>query len=335
MSNHYSKTYNADGTESSKSLSEAMGEQSSENTPAEPIVRVGGVRTRFDASTGEVTVMNDGRDHRGEYNTANRPENASPLDSGMSQAGMPLSRGELTPDSIISHPALGGSMRLREALSLGWVKQTANGFVMSGDFAKLDAVPAAEQELADDKGDDEVSLDSVPGTSAGADLVHSQIRKAAGEPTYAAIVQAYVTGQDPAAQVAEIARRTGQSEAEVREATDGIMGEFDKSARAVASANGVRNFDRFVEWASKEAPDAALDAFHSFVSDHDASRLGRLSKQYSRLGRLDYSNAEVLSATFGDGITAREVNGVVMLRVPGRGEMSFERAAREGIIKFA
>src|SRR5207237_1086144 len=153
--------------------------------------------------------------------------------------------------------------------------------------------------------------------------------------TYAAVVQAYITGADPSAQVAEIARRTGQSEAEVREATDGIFGEFDASARAVAKANGVRNFDAFITWASQEAPDSALDALHTFVSDHDASRLGRLAKSYARLGRVDYSNAEILGARLGDGIKAREISGKVILTVPGHGEMSFERAVREGIVKLS
>src|SRR5438552_1107115 len=246
---------------------------------AEPIVRLGGQRTRYDAATGEITVLSDGQDHRGAYNTANRPENSSPLDSGRSQAGMPQSRGELTPDSIISHPALGGSMRLREALSLGWVKSTPNGYAMAGDMAKLDAAPAAEQEKpADANKGDEVSLEGVPGTTAGADLVHKSLRTAAGEVVYAGLTTALITGADTTAQIEELSRRTGQSPEHVKEAVDGIYSEYATSAKAVAKANGVRSWDAFIAWASQEAPDAATDAMHELVSEHSAASLGRLAK---------------------------------------------------------
>jgi len=303
---------------------------------AEPIVKLGGQRTRYDAATGEITVLSDGQDHRGAYQTANRPENSSPLDSAKSQTGMPLSRGELTPDSIISHPSLGGSMRLREALALGWAKQTPNGYVMAGDMVSLDAAPAAgEQEKPAADKSDEVSLENVPGTSAGADIVHKQLRTAAGEAVYAGLTTALIKGADTTAQIEELARRTGQSPEHVKEAVDGIYSEYSASAKAVAKANGVRSWDAFLAWASAEAPDAATDAMHELVSEHSAASLGRLAKQYARLGRVDYSNSEILSAKLGDGIKSREVGGKVVLSIPGHGEMGFDRAVREGIIRLS
>ena len=303
-------------------------------TPAPPLVRQGGVVTRY--QDGIITVLADGRDHRAENALASQGvtvrTNAGP--TSLALAGS---------DAIVDFGD-GRETNCAAAVLNGWLLPRAGGgYELPAGATMAPAAkpePTPEEKKAEEKAN-EISLEGVEGTSAGADIVHGQIRKAAGEATYTGLVQAYINNNATAkdAMVREIASQTGQPEQHVREATDGVFSEYERSAKQVAAANGVpaRAWDAMLAWASAEQPDAAMDAMRDLVENHGVTGLARLARSFARTGRVEtaYSVQDVLSARLGNGIKAREVNGIAMLDIPGHGAMPFDAAVRAGIIKLS
>lgn len=98
-------------------------------------------------------------------------------------------------------------------------------------------------------------------------------------------------------------------------------------AGEILTASGIPDLDHFVEWASTQQSRQYKDACLSFGMRRDASGLKGLAQSYiSDLHRIN--PGAILDAEFGGGITARQVNGRVVLSIPGRGEVDYAVAVR-------
>ena len=164
----------------------------------EPVVKFGGVRTRYDAATGKMTVLSDGQDPNSRYNTATDKPTADPLDNARSQQGAPVARMELGLDDIVDY---GGTTRVRELVGLGILVKDANGWRWADNKAPAGVTrPLANQEaevVAAEAGDGEViSAAGIPGTSAASDVFMGSTRQAVGDTVYTGTLSAVIRGDD-------------------------------------------------------------------------------------------------------------------------------------------
>jgi hypothetical protein len=323
-------------------LGKAMAAKPAAAAPSSQVGREGGVvRKQQFQEDGSSTVVYTRREAM-----APTPVALDPLDRATLN-GSKVPRARLTEEAMVSHPRLDGDMPIKNAIDLGWIKKTADsGFAWAGEMADIaDPAPSGKFPRQDGKEgpqqEEAVSLSGVEGTPPMIDVTKSMLTKQAGPQVANGLTAAYIAGTDPTSFVDEIARKTGQDPKEVREATDAVAAAYTKSARQVAMANGLGSnpgaWETFVAWASDKQPQAAQEAFLNFVNKHDASGIGRLARQYSRsgAGKVQYSDAEILGATFGDGITAvRTIEHGVVLNIPGHPQMSLRAAVERGLVQL-
>lgn len=335
MANHFAVQYNADGSESSKTLNEAMSEAPEAASQSDSLYREGGVVHKLqmhEDGSSEMTVTRRA--------PAPKPvESADPLENATLN-GSRVPRARLTEDAMIEHPRLGGNLPISEAINLGWLKKTADGgFAWTGEMADIATAPAAESEQA--KADGEVVIPADAGTSTTVDMTRKMLAKDAGPMVSNALTQAVIKGADVAPFVAEIARRTGGDAAEIRQAVDSVSSAYVASARKIAVANGLRDGDSawagFIGWISEHQPDAAQAALTEFADNHNAGPLTRLVRQFNRSGQAEsaYSDAEIMSANFGSGIRAVKTDKGVLLDVPNHGRMTLRDAVARGIVRVS
>jgi len=336
MANQFSMTFSPDGSESSKSLNEAMAEKP-ESAPAEPIHREGGVvhrlQMREDGSS-DLSVV-----RRGPVGAP--AESNDPLDSATLN-GMRVPRARLTEKAMLDYPRLGGSMPLSQAVDFGWLKKNADGsYSWAGEMADLATAPAVAAANDQKAADGDISMIGVEGTKSTTDMAVKLLRRDAGETVANGLTQAVIAGKDPAAFIADISRRSGQSEAEIRQAVDAVTADYSRAAKQVAVANGLRpgdaSWDMFTAWVSENQAQAGHDALTRFVDDHEAGPLARLVRQYSRSGAAQsaYTDAEILSANFGSGIKAVQTEKGVLLDIPNHGRMTLKAAMARGIVRVS
>lgn len=73
---------------------------------------------------------------------ASAPVSNDPLDRAENDVVGRVVRSNVGPDNVIRDPRLGGSMKVQAAVDLGWLRETADGYVWSGEMAHLAARPS-------------------------------------------------------------------------------------------------------------------------------------------------------------------------------------------------
>jgi len=138
--------------------------------------------------------------------------------------------------------------------------------------------------------------------------------------------------------VAEMSRRTQQPEDQIREGIEVARREFERAGRAIALRAGVPDqvYGDFIEWATEKHPDKARQAGLALAQDKDVGGFTKLARMYARSGRGEtagITDADLLGASFGNGIKARQTGEGVLLDIPNHGSMSFKMAVASGLIK--
>jgi hypothetical protein len=244
------------------------------------------------------------------------------------------------PNSIIDLGGKWGDSTAENFERMGLIRRLRDGgYELAGEAAL--AAPAAAEKKAEaprpEAEADAVNLDGVEAIPPSIDVVHSNLKRAAGPATYTALLTAAIHGADMSAPIADVARSSGQPIEHVRESVEGVLSEYRRAAGQVFQANGGRSGDGFqamLQWAQQNGKaDQAIEAMMALVERNEVSLLAKMSRSYSRLNRSDWTNSELLSADFGAGVTAREIDGVVYLNVKGRGEATFAKALAHGWIR--
>jgi hypothetical protein len=306
------------------------------STPSNPN-RVGGERITYQTATGEITVQ------RATSATFGVEPSVDGVTS-ISAAGTPEPLSMAKPDSIIDLGPKWGDGSASVFETMGLLRRLRDGgYELAGEAAKSAALaaPAPDAPKADapkpEAADDAISLEGVEGTSPMNDIVHKQLREAAGPATYQALISSAVLGSDMTPHIADLARTSGQPEAHVTEAVAGVFADYQRAAQQIFQANGGRSGDglqAMLTWAQENGKqDQAIDAFQELIEGHNAAPLAKLSRAYSRLNRADWTNKELLSADYGAGVTATERDGVVYLDIKGRGEATFAYAVAHNWIR--
>ena len=317
--------------------------------PSEPVIRHGGTvhRVTVSSETGETTY------------SKMEPTKAAPsappapdaiVVTGPQGSTIPLWRAG--PTDKVRIPQLGagssGETSVEVAVHLGYLRPAVGGGFESTmptaaptpAAAAATPAPAPPAPKADDA-DGEISMQGVSGTSAVTDLTMSMLKKDAGETMTNGLIQAAISGMDADGMIQDVARRAGKDPALVREAVQAVTADYTRAARQVAVANGLGQNDgawtAFVQWASDRQPDAAQNALTDFIEKHEAGGLARLARQYARTegSKSAFSDAEILGASFGNGIKAVRGEKGVELEIPGHGRMNLKTALARGIVRLS
>jgi hypothetical protein len=262
-----------------------IAEENASDAPPTPLVKIGGVPTRWTAEEG-ITVR--------------RPSSAvvkvGVTEHGVSVLGangMPTTLDQAGPDAVVDLPGLGTSSALVYH-QLGYIKKhpSGRGYIVNDAMIpelsdSLDAQDAAAEKKVTEANDGaEITAEGIPGTSTAADIAHRNIRQAIPASTYQGAVQALIlTGDVPDVMLNAIASHTQQTTEEARGAMQFIMSEYDATARAVATKAGVPAdaYNDFLAWAAgNENRDTAMNAFLDLTERHQITRLAKLAKAYTR-----------------------------------------------------
>jgi hypothetical protein len=307
MTTHFFNTY--DDSETSISIG------STPPADREPSVtiRTGGV---VSYSGGEASTVNN-------YSALNT---ASEDPSGGLQARSPTGSpryGALQGTDIIS--VAGTETTVSNAEALGLIEKDVHGryhLVPDGasralaneltheepvDDAQALANPAAEASLAD-------LCSVIPGTSQ-----------------VAVLQQLVANGEILPGTLARAASEGGIEPNVLNERINTVVESFQHQAETTLRSMGADDASRFWEWCQENHKADLQKA----MSDHAMSRTTKgyqpLYQQYVET-LADHSADDVLNATYGDGITARKVDGKVVLDIRGHGQMTYRAAVKAGII---
>jgi hypothetical protein len=168
-----------------------------------------------------------------------------------------------------------------------------------------------------------------------------------GPTTFEGIVAAAITKPDVIkSQFNEYASRTGMEPAEFAQNYARVENDLREQANSHLAAVGVDAdaVEGFLDWAQYAERNAFENAQLALVLHDDARPLRTLGKRFlakgqehstGRLATATYSDADIETATFASGITAKRVNGKLILSVPGKGDFIASEAVRLGVVKVS
>jgi hypothetical protein len=104
------------------------------------------------------------------------------------------------------------------------------------------------------------------------------------------------------------------------------------SGLAVSTVKGYGSHDpdSFFQWAHENKPREMQAAMHKHGMERDPRGYEPLYREYVST-MADRDPDAILNATFGSGLSAKRVDGKVILVLPNGGEMGFEAAVRSGL----
>lgn len=109
---------------------------------------------------------------------------------------------------------------------------------------------------------------------------------------------------------------------------------FQHQAETVLKGMGADDASRFWDWANENHKDAFQKAMTSHAMERTTKGYQPLYQAYVET-LADHSPEDVLNAQLGDGITARKIDGKVVLDIRGHGQMTYRAAVKAGIIKVS
>jgi hypothetical protein len=224
-------------------------------------------------------------------------------------------------DTIITSPLLGGDGRIRELIQAGLVSRVAGGYAIVGESAGTPPQPeehGKEREPPKSEADPQAVHDaeiakSIPGTSAEVDAGMLRLEESTSPSFIDGAVLSAARGGDLSQQIAEAASLSGQEPSAGKALVDQRIAEGARAAVAACERVGIPadQFDAFSDQLSDKARDEV-------VSELAGNRVGALlseARAFVKAGKVSHgwSEQDLLSATYSDGVSARQINGVVVL----------------------
>lgn len=248
-------------------------------------------------------------------------------------------------DIVTIRKANGGeaTMRLDDGIRAGYIDPSILGRPSSGPGA---AAPKSIQQLppkAPESGLDERSTASLQRTPLSNPALETSLSE-------------IVTSTDPSDQIAfahavadnygdeppdpqllnRMASTMGIHPDQLRDQYAAIRQGFEtQAASAMRSELGsAAQPHEVVAWAKRHQPELLKRAMRDQMTARNPHGFKELAARYiSSPEAMDPDR--ILHADFGNGITARRVGGHVILNIPGRGEITYQAAVQQGIIKVS
>ncbi|WFT79838.1 hypothetical protein QA634_32420 [Methylobacterium sp. CB376] len=118
---------------------------------------------------------------------------------------------------------------------------------------------------------------------------------------------------------------------QMRARVDAVVEGFRAQAVSTVQGYGSDDPEDFFQWAHENKPREMKAAMHRHGMERDPRGCEPLYREY--VSTIEDRDPEaILNAQFGSGITAKQVDGKVIIVFPGGKEMSFKGALKAGLI---
>ncbi len=336
------------------------GYEQAERQEVSPEVRVEhhGSKTVYRVRVDGENVQEPQVSSRGSYQTRQPAKGENPLLNAYGQHGERQGLADLTEESIISAPSIGGEMRLKEAVALGWACKTPTGYEWLG----TDGKPATEdggeeQPKAEDKKPEEKPIeDEASNLTPESKAFLTDVVKKVGEGPVVAVAQEYMT-RGTVADVSDLAEKLGMEPAQAQAAVSKAIGEYDAKVQDFAVKLGVprESWNALVEFAAKNHANEAVAAQETLfytgslsgyrpivkaflahtatLKDREAARAQESAP--TPTGYDSFNEHDLEAAVTGAGLrTYRGLDGTLMVNAAGA-VMSLRDAIDKGIVRVS
>lgn len=145
--------------------------------------------------------------------------------------------------------------------------------------------------------------------------------------------QLATSGQILPGTLARAASEGGIEPSVLNERISSIVDGFQHQAETVLRDMGAADAGRFWDWANENHKADLQKAFIAHAMERTTKNYQPIFQAYVET-LADHSPDDVLNAQLGEGITARKVDGKIVLTVDGR-QMTYRAAVRAGIVKVS
>lgn len=150
----------------------------------------------------------------------------------------------------------------------------------------------------------------------------------------AALQEIIESGRADAQTINRAASEAGIEPSEMDARLSGVMQHFEAQAMQAVTGFGSEDPGAFFEWAKAHQPRGLKAAMQSHGMERSTKGYEPMYREYvASMGEHDPQS--VLNAKFGSGITAKQVQGQVVLNIPGKGQMTYRSALKAGLIKVS
>lgn len=236
--------------------------------------------------------------------------------------GSPRNAANLNPDDIVK--VAGQEMKVALAERLGFISKDASGRwaeTGSADEVGNEAPQTAPEETGE-------ALADVKAETALADLCGA----VSGTTQVSVLHQIVSEGTISMPSLERAASEAGVHPSQMAATINAVHAGFEAQAFSTIKALGSDDPQGFINWAHETRPGDMRKA----MMDHAMNRTtaGYSAMYGAYVESIADSNPQgVLDAEFGSGITAERVRGVVVLNIPGEGQVSYKAAVKTGLVK--
>jgi hypothetical protein len=240
------------------------------------------------------------------------------------QSGTPISADRVGLESIVMLPNGGGTTRVREAVALGFIKQTADGRFVDATAEESAAAAAARNAQPTPVDDTEALPDRV------ANDTYNELVQQLPQEMLMGFVHKLTTaeGADQATydnMAAALGVKSDDFRAGVSHVFDAMR---EQAVKAIADVGA--DPQAFETWALENAPREYRKAALEHAMKRNTSGWRALAEQYLQKADID---PEALAAHRPDIDVIRKLgNGDTLVNIPGYGEMALRVARRMGLV---
>jgi hypothetical protein len=289
-----------------------------------------GTPTTIVGQPGAVSVNGDGTvTTRGpqQFNTSEFTRGGTGiLSTARTKTGSPC-MGDVQATDIVE--VRGTTCRVDIAEQLGFLKRDASG-------RYVEAEGGADATQTEKKQDDEAPADSgeaLSDTKAETELTTLCSSVFAGTQINA-LQQIINRGAADAATITHAASEARMEPSQMNAHVQNVMDAFRAQAVTTVQGHGGADAETFFDWARENKPREMKAAMQAHGMERSTKGYEPIFREYVASIADDDPEA-VLSAKFGGGIKAQRIGKDVVLTIPGRGQMTYRTALKEGLIKVS
>ncbi|EIZ83633.1 hypothetical protein WYO_3644 [Methylobacterium sp. GXF4] len=302
-------------------------------TDTSNLIPKGPAKTTYNDQPGVITVNADGSTSvqrpRG-MNTANFGAEAGQgvLSTARTRMGSPPING-ITPNDIVTVQGIEVSVATAEQMGILMRDVSGRYVEVSGGTDRAQSAADAENrgtgmedtaEAFSDPQAEQALTEVCSGVSAGLQV--------------AALQEIIESGRADTQTINRAASEAGIEPFEMGARLSAVMQHFEDQAMKAVTGYGSEDPAGFFEWAEEHQPRGLKAAKQSHGMERTTKGYEPMYREYVA-SMAEHDPQAVLNAEFGSGITAKQVQGQVVLNIPGKGQMTYRGALKAGLIKVS
>lgn len=281
------------------------------------------------SNPGPISVNADGSTTNHGHQRLNTASFTSPVKDGIlstarTSTGGPI-MGDIKPADIIT--VNGVQMQASIAEQLGMISRDQSGRYAELSGGVEEASRAPERTTMEDG--------AVAFASPEAEQHLAELCSLTQPSSQVAVMQELITdGAISETTLNRAASEASKEPGEMSQRVQAVVAAFTAQANASVAAHGIENANDLWDWARQNRPNDLKHAMNQHGLTRDPKVYSGLAQEYVA-SLADHSPDDVLNAQFGGGMSAKKVNGQVVINIPGRGQIPYRAALKAGLIKVS